>query len=73
MAREIPQVQLLMEKHGHSAGGDDTVGNPRRAQNVQFELFKLTLLSKLDERFPVEQLEPTVSQSTVSSPLLRTD
>ena len=59
--------------------GDDAVGNPRRAQISQFQLrtrfsqfepFELILLLKLDKRFPVEQFEATVSQSTVPSPLL---
>ena len=49
--------------------GGDTVGNPHRAQIVQFELFELILLLKLDNKFPVEQFEATVSQSTVPSPL----
>ena len=44
--------------------GDDTVGNPHRAQIHRFELFELILLAKLDKLFPVEQLEATVSQST---------
>ena len=51
--------------------GDDTVGNPHRAQISQFELFELILLLKLDKQFPVEQFEATVSQSTVPSPPLR--
>ena len=50
--------------------GDDTVGNPHRAQISQFELFELILLSKLDRQLPVEQFEATVSQSTVPSPPL---
>ena len=50
--------------------GDDTVGNPHRAQVSQFELFELIVLLKLDEHFLVEQFEATVSQSTVPSPLL---
>ena len=49
--------------------GDDTVGNPHRAQISQFELFELILLLKLDKRLPVERFEATVSQSTVPSPL----
>ena len=49
---------------------DDTVGNPHRANIYQFELFELILLLKLDKQFSIEQFEPTVSQSTVSSPLL---
>ena len=48
--------------------GDDTVGNPHRAQIVQFELFELCVLLNLDKQFSVEQFEPTVSQSTVPSP-----
>ena len=53
--------------------GDDTVGNPRRAQICQFELFELILLLKLDKQFPVEQFEANISQSTVPSPPLRMD
>ena len=48
--------------------GDATVWNPHRAQIVQFELFEFILLSELDKQFPVEQFEPTASQSTVPSP-----
>ena len=51
--------------------GDDTVGNPHRAQISRFELFELILLSKLDKQLPVEQCEATVSQSTAPSPPLR--
>ena len=50
--------------------GDDTVGNPHRAQISQFQLFEFSLLLKLDKRFSIEQFEPTVSQSIVSSPPL---
>ena len=50
--------------------GDDTVGNPHRAQMSQFELFELIRLLKLDKQFPLEQFEATVSQSTVPSPPL---
>ena len=39
--------------------GDDTVGNPHRAQISQFEVFELNLVWKLDKQFPVEQLEAT--------------
>ena len=45
--------------------GDDTVGNPPRAQISQFELFELILLLNLDKHFSIEQFEPTLSQSTV--------
>ena len=48
--------------------GDDTVGNPHKAQFCQFELFELILLLKLNKQLPVEQFEATVSQSTVPSP-----
>ena len=51
--------------------GDDTVGNPHRAQIWQFELFELVLLLKLDKQLPIERFEATVSQSTVPSPPLR--
>ena len=47
------------------------VGNPHRARIVQFELFELILLLKLDKQLPVEQFEATVSQSAVPSPPLR--
>ena len=50
--------------------GDDAVGNPHRAQVVQFELFELVLLLKLEKQFPVEQFEAIVSQSAVPSPTL---
>ena len=50
--------------------GDDTVGDPHRAGISQLELFELILLLKLDKYFSIEQFEPTVSQSTVSSPPL---
>ena len=45
--------------------GDDTLGNPHRAQISQFELFELVLLLKLDKQFSIEQFELTVSQSAV--------
>ena len=57
---------------GKLGRGDDTVGNPHRAQFVQFELFELILLWTSDEKFPVDRFEATVSQSTVTSPLLET-
>ena len=50
--------------------GDDTVGNPPRAQISQFELFELILFLKLGKQFPVEQFEATASQSAVPSPPL---
>ena len=58
--------------HDHTmlGRGDDTVGNPHRAQVSRFELFELILLVKIDKQFPVEQFEATVSQSSVPPPLL---
>ena len=50
--------------------GDDTVGNPPRAQICQFEFFELILLLELNIRFPVERFEATASQSAVPSPPL---
>ena len=55
--------------------GDDTFGNPHRAQLYQFELFELILLN-LDKQFPVEQFEASrairgssISVSSTLSPL----
>ena len=39
--------------------GDDTVGNPYRANIYRFDLFELILFLKLDKQFPVEQIEAT--------------
>ena len=50
--------------------GNDTVGNPHRAQISQLELFELILLLKLDKQFPVEQFEATATRSTVLFPPL---
>ena len=47
--------------------GDDTVGNPHRAQTYEFELFELIPLLRLDKQFPVERFEPTASQSAAPS------
>ena len=55
-------------RRGRFGRGDDTVGNPHRAQIFQFDLFELILLLKLHKQFPVEQFEATVSQSAVPSP-----
>ena len=44
---------------------------PHRARISQFEPFELILLLQLDQKFPVERFEATVSQSTVPSPPLR--
>ena len=73
----ILDVHMMSVEHPYGATirdvvfgkGDDTVGNPHRAQLVQFELFESCLLLELDKHFSIEQFEPTVSQSTVSSPL----
>ena len=62
----------LAQTDEHLEGGDDTVGNPHRAQisqMYQLELFELILLLKLGKRVSIEQFELTVSQSTVPSPL----
>ena len=50
--------------------GDDTVGNPHRAQICQSELFELILFLKLDKQLPVEQFEAVASQSIVPFPPL---
>ena len=76
LARATCLVAVAIRRGGCSIGwtligrGDDTVGNPRRAQIDQCELLELVLLLKLDKQFPVEQFEVTVSQSTVPSPPL---
>ena len=47
--------------------GDDTVGDPHRAQISQFELFELfelILSLKLNRRFPVEQIRGRSSDSS---------
>ena len=51
--------------------GDDAVGNPRRAQVSQFQLFELILLLRSAKQFPVEQIEAIVSQSAAPTPPLR--
>ena len=38
--------------------GDDTVGNPHRAQISRFELFELILLLKLDKLYLSQQVPP---------------
>ena len=57
----------MLERRSIVGRGDDTVGNPHRAQIVQFELFDFILLLKLDKQFPVEQFEAAASQSTAPS------
>ena len=63
-------------REGRLAGvfrrGDDAVGNPHRAQIVQFEFFELIVLMELDKQSYIEQFEATASQSTVPSPRLGT-
>ena len=50
--------------------GDDTAGNPRRAQNYPFALFEFILRLELDKRLPVEQFEARRGRSiSVSSTL----
>ena len=64
----LPALENQQEVFGR---GDDAVGNPQRAQIVQFELFELTLSLKLDRQLSIEQFEATVCQSAVPSPPLR--
>ena len=59
-----------VSSHFSLGRGDDTVGNPHRAQTSQFEFFELTISLKWDKHVPIEQFEPTVPQSTVPSPPL---
>ena len=51
--------------------GDDTVGDPHRAQSYRFYLFDIVLLVELDKQFSIEQFEATVFQSTIPCPPLR--
>ena len=41
------------------------------SSNFSIRVFELVLLSKLNKQFSVERFEPTASQSSVPSPLLR--
>ena len=53
-----------------SGRGDDTAGNPRRAQIYQFELFALILLSiDIKQTIVYRAIRADSIQSTVSSPL----
>ena len=75
VVRNLTGLGFVLEQcHANSeefGRGDDTVGNPHRAQIVQFEPFEIILSLKLDRQFPVERFEATGSQSTVPSPPLR--
>ena len=42
---------------GRSVGGMIRLGNPRRAQMFQFELFELILALKINKQLPVERFE----------------
>ena len=54
--RQRPPEPGRQDSGGTTFGrGDDTVGNPHRAQITQFELLKLILLLKLDKQLPVER------------------
>ena len=53
-----------------AGGWSFDAAHPHRAQLSQCELFELVLLSRLDYRFPAEQVEAAVSQSTGPSPPL---
>ena len=57
--------EIVLQELGR---GDDTVGNPRRAQTSQLELFELVLLLKLNKQLPVEHFGAAASQSTVPFP-----
>ena len=50
--------------------GDDTVGNPHRAQIDSIRYFRAYPLIDIRQQLPVEQFEVTVSQSAAPSPLL---
>ena len=67
----VSEVTVILRsvRKTHFGRGDDTVGNPHRAQICQFEYFEPILLLKF-KQFPVERFEATVSQSTGPSPLL---
>ena len=45
------------------ARGDDTVGNPHRAQIMQLESFELIPSLNLDQQVSIEQFEATVSHT----------
>ena len=45
---------------------DDTVGKPHRVEICQFVFFEFVLLLSVNKQHSIEQVEPTVSQSTVS-------
>ena len=64
------QTSTLAQSQAMLRKGDDTVGNPRRAQISRFEFVELILLLSLDKQFSIEHFEPTVSRSTVPSPSL---
>ena len=51
--------------------GDDTVGNPRRANISPVEMFELFVLLNLEKRLSIEQFEPAASQSAVPSTPLK--
>ena len=55
----------MLSREADFGRGDNTVGNPHRAQ---FKSFELVLLLTLDKQLPFEQFEATASQSTVPSP-----
>ena len=70
MPQPVPLVSDVAGTEGmpRLGRGDDSVGNPHRAQISQFELFELILLLTSDKQLPVEQFEATVSQSAVPFP-----
>ena len=46
--------------------GDDAVGNPDRAQVIQFDSFEFFLLLELDKPLSIERFEPTVPRAADS-------
>ena len=56
------QEALRGKRHESFGRGDDTIGNPHRAQMSQFELFELFLLSRLGKQVSIKHFEPAVSQ-----------
>ena len=72
-ADKLPELQRPTASFGR---GDDTVGNLHRAQICRFELFELFVSMKFELfelfelfKLSIEQFGPTVSLSTVPSPL----
>ena len=66
-------THLCRSNKPNQEGGDDTVGNPHRAQISQFELFKLILFLKLGKQYPVEAIQcNSISVNSTLPPLNQT-